>query len=105
MQIQLNTDKHIDGNQQLAAQVREVVESALARFSDQITRVDVHLSDENSHKNGQDDQRCMMEAQLAGRRPLAVTHQAATLVEALGGAADQLKRSLESTLGRLQDHR
>lgn len=48
MQIQLNTDKHIDGNQQLAAEVREVVESTLARFSDHITRVDVHLSDENS---------------------------------------------------------
>lgn len=105
MRIQLNTDKHIEGNQQLAAQVREVVESALGRFSDQITRVDVHLSDENSHKSGQDDQRCMMEAQLEGRQPLAVTHQAATLAEAVVGAAEQLKRSLESTLGRLRDRR
>ena len=44
-----------------------------------------------------------MEARLEGRQPTAVTHQAATLHEAVDGAADKLAASLESTLGRLRD--
>jgi hypothetical protein len=45
----------------------------------------------------------MMEARLEGRHPIAVTHQAATVEQAMEGAADKLKRSIESTLGRLRD--
>ena len=80
MQIQINTDRNIEGREALATQVSGVVESALSRFSDHITRVEVHLSDENSaKKGGHDDIRCMMEARLEGRQPVAVTHQAATV--------------------------
>ena len=103
MHIQVNTDNNIEGREKLAAHVEAVVEEALSRFSGQITRVEVHLSDENSHKSGQNDKRCMMEARLENRRPTAVTHQAATLDQAIDGAADKLQRSIESTLGRLRD--
>ena len=103
MQIQMNTDGNIDGHEALATQVSSVVESALNRLSDHITRVEVHLSDENSEKNG--DMRCVMEARLEGRQPIAVTHQAATLDQAIDGAADKLTKLIESTLGRLRDHR
>ena len=106
MQIQINTDHNIEGHEALAAQVSGVVESALSRFSDHITRVEVHLSDENSDKKGgHDDMRCMMEARLEGRQPIAVTHQAATLDQAVDGAADKLTRLIESTLGRLRDQK
>ena len=105
MQIQINTDSNIEGREALAAHVTQVVENALGRFADRITRVEVHLSDENSHKGGQDDMRCMMEARLEGRHPTAVTHKAATLEQAVRGAAGQLKNAIESTLGRLQDKR
>jgi ribosome-associated translation inhibitor RaiA len=111
MQIQTNTDSNITGSEGLAAQAKTIVEGALARFSDQITRVEIHLSDENGPgfgaedkpRFGVEDKRCMMEARLEGRRPIAVTHQAATLEQAMDGAADKLKRSIESTLGRLRD--
>lgn len=105
MHIQINTDSNITGREELAVHVKGVVESALSRFSDRITRVEVHLSDQNSDKSGQDDLRCMMEARVEGRRPTAVTHQAASLSDAVDGAADKLKRSLESTLGRLKGDR
>jgi ribosome-associated translation inhibitor RaiA len=82
-----------------------VVESVLSRFSDRITRIEVHLSDQNGDKSGQDDKRCMLEARLEGRPPTVVTHQAASLDESVDGAADKLKRSLESTLERLKDAR
>lgn len=104
MHIQVNTDNNIEGREELATRVEAVVEKALSRFSDQITRVEVHLSDENSHKGGQNDKRCLMEARLEGRQPTAVTHQAATLGQAIDGAADKLKTVIESTLGRLRNY-
>jgi ribosomal subunit interface protein len=101
MQVQLNTDRQITVNDQLAQQVESALESALSRFADQVTRVEVHLSDENSDKGGDNDKRCLLEARLAGLRPVAVSHQAGTLQQAIDGAAQKLERSLESTLGRL----
>jgi len=50
MQVQINTDHNIEGREALAAYVSGVVEAALSRISDHITRVEVHLSDENSDK-------------------------------------------------------
>lgn len=106
MQIQLNTDANIQGHESLAAQVSSTVENALQRYSDHITRVEVHLSDENSDKKGgNEDMRCALEARLEGRKPIAVTHHAATLDQAVDGAADKLHRLVQSTLGRLHDHR
>lgn len=105
MKIQLNTDVHIDGTEALAAQVSVTIEQALEHVSAHITRVEVHLSDENGDKSGQQDQRCMLEARVEGRQPVAVTDQAATLEQAVHGAAQKLSRLLESTLGRLHDHR
>jgi ribosome-associated translation inhibitor RaiA len=105
MHVQINTDHTIEGHEALAARVREVVESALSRISDHITRVEVHLSEEGSHKSSRDDKRCMMEARIKGRQPIAVTHQAATVDRAIDGAADKLVSLIESTLGRLRDQK
>jgi ribosome-associated translation inhibitor RaiA len=101
MQIQVNTGHNIEGHKALAAHVSGVVESALSRFSDHITRVEVHLSDENSDKKvGHDAMRCIMEARLEGRQPIAITHHAATLDEAVASAAEKLTGMIESTLAR-----
>lgn len=105
MLIQVNSDNNIHGDEQLTAQVKSTVSKSLSHFSNQITRVEVHLSDENGDKFGQDDKRCMMEARLEGRRPTAVTCEAATLTQAITGAAEKLKSSIESTLGKLRDGR
>lgn len=105
MQIQVNTDDNVEGRDELAQRVEAEIRDALDRFSDHITRVEVHLSDENSDKSGGSDKRCLMEARLAGRQPIAVSHQAGSLDEAFSGAAEKLKRSLDSTLGRLKDHK
>lgn len=102
MIIQVNTDRNIEGKAELAEQVKSMVEDGLERFADKITRVELHLSDENSDKaDGPNDQRCLLEARLAGLQPVAVRHQAATMEQAVDGAVEKLKRSLESTLGRL----
>ena len=104
MQIQVNTDNHIEGGAELTRQVEAVVEGTLGRFARQITRVEVHLTDESSSAKARDnDKRCVMEARLRGLQPIAVSHQGATLEQALDGAADKLEQTLDRTLGRLAD--
>lgn len=66
MQIEISTDSNIEGREKLSAHVKTVVEDTLSRFSKRITRVEVHLTDVNGHKDGHDDTRCMMEARLEG---------------------------------------
>ena len=77
----------------------------LLAFAEQITRVEVHLSDENGLKTGDDDVRCMIEARVEGRPPTAVTHRAGSVDEAVNGAAGKLTRLLGSTVDRLRDQR
>ena len=105
MQIQINTDHNIHGYESAAATVRLTLENALARFSTHITRVEVHLGDENASKRGGDDKRCMMEARVEGHAPVAVTQHAATVGQAINGAAEKLLHRLERILGRLHSHR
>ena len=105
MKVLINTDHNIGGHEALAVQVSDVVKNALSRLSDHITRVEVHLSDDNGDKSGNNSKRCMMEARLEGRQPIAVTDQAATLDQAVDGAANKLTRLIEHTLGRLHDEK
>lgn len=106
MQIQVNTDNHIEGHERLRAHVASVVEGTLGRFGERITRVEVHLTDENSNaKAGDHDKRCVMEARVAGIPPVTVTHAAASIDQAIEGATDKLEKTLDSTLERRDDHR
>ena len=99
MQVRVNTDNHIEGGEGLTQHVQSVVEDALARFGDRITRVEVQLADENSSKkSGENDKRCTMEARLAGLQPVAVTSLADTLNRAIDGAVGKLERTLDRTL-------
>ena len=101
MKIQINTDNHIDGLEALIEQAEAVITGAFGRLASRVTRVEVHLSDENGDKTGGLDKRCMMEARLEGLQPIAVTEESRSLDGAITGAADKLKSALESTLGRL----
>ena len=104
MQIQVHTDNHTSGSAGLIEKVEAVVEDALGRFGDRITRVEVHLTDENGRqKSGDVDKRCVMEARLAGLQPITVSAEGSDLMQALNGAADKLEKTLQRTLGRLDD--
>ena len=104
MKIQVNTDNHVEGSEELTQQVESAVEDALRRFSERITRVEVHLSDlSSSSKTRDNDKRCVMEARLGGLRPITVSHQDGSVEKAVDGAADKLKNTLDRTLERLDD--
>lgn len=100
MKVQVNTGDNVQGSEELIHLVQERIENAVANFGDTITRVEVHLADENAAKGGA-DKRCLIEARLKGLKPIAVTHQAQTLQFAVDGAAEKLKTAVGSTLGRL----
>lgn len=103
MQINVNSDKTVAVHAGLDDHVRTVVSDALHRFGEQITSVEVHLSDNLGQKSADGDNRCLMEARITGYKPIAVSDHNATLHQAIGGAADKLKRAIDSALGRLHD--
>jgi hypothetical protein len=103
MIVQVNTDRNIEGSSERTQRIEATLRGDLERFGDRITRIEVHLRDRNSDKKGgSDDMDCLLEARLAGFQPLAVSHRAATVDEAVDGAVGKLKRSIESTLGRAE---
>ncbi len=104
MTIQINSDNNITGTEGLSNFVESTISETLKRFDNHITRVEVHLNDENSHKSGINDKRCMLEARLEGMHPVAVTAHGNTIHEAVKGALGKLKSSLDTTLGKLQNH-
>src|SRR4051812_39468387 len=105
MIVQVHANPNVEAGEQLRTEVESLVASVVGRFADRISRVQVHLGDENSSvKRGSNDKRCMMEARVDGAAPVAVTETAPTIEQALNGAADKLERSLDSRLGRQQNH-
>ena len=101
MQIQVNTGENVEGGEDLSALVSAEIHARLNRFSQHITRIEVHISDENGDKSGESDKRCLIEARLEGRQPEVVSDHAATLERAYSGAAKKMQRALETTLGKL----
>jgi ribosome-associated translation inhibitor RaiA len=103
MQILVNSDNHIKGGESANERVAAIVQAAVERFQTRITRIEVHLSDTNGPKHGAREKRAVIEARVAGLRPIAVAHEAETLLQSIEGAADKLTRALEHTLGRLDE--
>ncbi|HSY61265.1 MAG TPA: HPF/RaiA family ribosome-associated protein [Cytophaga sp.] len=100
MTIQFNADKNIASNERTANYMNSMILDSLDRFSDYITRIEVHLSDENSSKTGGKDKRCMLEARLEGLKPIVVTNYSDSVEKAVSGAIDKLVGTLDKTLER-----
>jgi ribosome-associated translation inhibitor RaiA len=104
MQVLVHTDNHIEGSAKLTSFIQESVADCLARYGDRVTRVEVHLADQNSAaKGGGNDLRCAVEARLAGLAPISVMNDAATVDQAFCGALDKLVAALERAIGRRED--
>jgi hypothetical protein len=102
MLVQVKTDNHIEGNARLHEWVRAEIEGTLERFSPQLTRAEVYLSDLNSHKQGDIDKQCTLEVRVAGFEPIAVTKDANSIEAALDAALDAVTLALDSRLEKQQ---
>jgi ribosomal subunit interface protein len=104
MQVQINHDNHVRIGADFSERLTRTLESSLSQFGDRLTRVEVHLADENARKNGASDKRCVLEAHLAGLEPIAVTQEAESVQLAFEGALEKLKHALRRALDKLQTH-
>ena len=105
LQVQVNTDHNVHGSERLELYVRSTVEASLGRFGERLTRVEVHLSDDNGQRSRGDDKRCLMEARPAGMQPIVVTHLASTIDDAVDGAVMKLEKLLDNTFHKQHDHK
>lgn len=103
MQIQVNTDHHVQGGDLLKQHVEDLLNGSLKNFKDEVTRIEVYVADENSHKGGDDDLRCTMEARIRGLKPIAVTHHAENIHAAIDGATDRMVRTVRKTVEKRRE--
>lgn len=103
MKIQYNTDKTISGEERNEEYFSTLIAGELERFQSHITRIEVHLTDQNGKKEGQNDIRCLLEARLEGRPPVVASEQTDTVANAVSGALDKLKASLVTITGRMKN--
>jgi ribosome-associated translation inhibitor RaiA len=101
MQIQINTDNHIPMHAALSNSIESELHRVLERFKKQLTRIEVHLSDENGEKSGAQDKRCLLEVRPKNHQALIVREDSAHIQTAVSGAANKMQRLLETTYGRI----
>ncbi len=104
MTIQINTDNTLNGGKQQQDFFKSQITESLKRYQSHITRIEVHLKDENGKKDGLNDVSCILEARLEGRQPIAVTYQTDTAELAVSGAIEKIKTAIGSILGKIQNH-
>jgi ribosomal subunit interface protein len=105
MNIEVRTDNHIEGTARMIEYVRDQLKSEFSRYSERVTHIEVHFSDENAEKGGDQDKRCAIEARAAGFKPMAVTNKASSVDLALDGAIEKLHHMFEHSLDKLNEHR
>ena len=104
MTIQFNADNHLTVHEEFRDKLNSSLSEGLYRFSEHITKLEVHLSDENGQKSGQNDKKCLLQARIEGSSPIVVSAGANNYQVAVYSAIDKLNSSLDSFFGRLKDH-
>jgi hypothetical protein len=102
MRIQLNSDKNISVDGRLTEFIEDEVHGGLRGFISRLTRVEVFLSDVNSHKPGVHDKRCVIEARPARHRPLVASSKGKNVKDAAKAALTKLRSSLQTFYGRME---
>ncbi|GMN03125.1 HPF/RaiA family ribosome-associated protein [Erythrobacter sp. MTPC3] len=105
MQFQFNSDSSVMGTANVAERIENQVRQRLERFEDRLTRLEVHVSDENARKGGADDKNCTIEARPRGGNPIGVTGKASDVDTAARKAATTLAQRLERHFGKSEKHK
>lgn len=101
MRVLLNTDHPTHGSPEIADHLTVVVKDAVAQFGELVTWVVAHIANENSSpKTTSDEIQCTLEARLVGFEPVVVKDRAATVHQAIHGAAGKPKRAVGTALAK-----
>jgi ribosomal subunit interface protein len=84
----------------IEAWVHRKLAGAFRRYGSKMTAIEVHFENVNGPKHGSNDARCLMEARVNGRAPIAVTARAGDLYAAIDAAARRLNAALGRTIER-----
>ncbi len=104
MFVQINTDNQINSDADANERLEQKIRSRLRRFEKRLTHVELHVSDVNGSKGG-NDKRVSLEVRANGQDPLAVHADAHRVEDAVAVAADKAARALEHALGRRGDRK
>ena len=104
MLIQINTDKNIEGGSRFTEYFTTEIKNELARFDEIVTRVEVHITDENGNKSTPNDKKCVIEARVEKKQPIAVTATADSAEKAFFEALEKIQRVLDTTLDKIKEH-
>jgi len=100
MLVQINTDNRIEGSEGMNAAMEEQVRERLSRFSDRLTRAELHLRDVDGERNGPQGIEAKLELRPAGGQPLMTTDQGADPDAALAGALRKAIDLLDRTFAK-----
>ena len=104
MDIQFNTDSSVMGTENVAERIEAQLRQRLGRFAERLTRLEVHVGDENARKGGGDDKRCTIEARPRGGEPVTVTAYAGDVDAAAREAGSKMATLLERHFGKADRH-
>jgi hypothetical protein len=94
MKIEFHAANESNGGKASTDSYIHQIESALGPFSEVITHLDAHLSDEDPAHTGVNTKKCKLETKLENRKPIAVTDQADSYEKAIDNALVKLTASL-----------
>lgn len=98
MIIKIKTDDNI-GSKELKFPMITVISEKLLRFSPNLTRLELYLSDKNGNKEELKVIKCLLKARFTGRRPITVINRSHSHEHAFKGALAKLTSSLDSAIG------
>jgi ribosomal subunit interface protein len=104
MNIQFNTGNNIDGSDRQRDYFSTLISEDLKRYDSQMTRLEVHLSDQDNSQHEKSEIKCTLEARLKNLNPIVVTNHGNSHEEAIKGATQKLKKSLDTVTGRLSTY-
>ncbi len=85
----------------IEAWVRRKLVGVFRRYGAKMTAIEVHFEDVNGTKRGDNDARCVMEARVNGREPVAIRARADDLYAAIDAAARKLDAAICRAVERI----
>ncbi|MFN6934615.1 MAG: HPF/RaiA family ribosome-associated protein [Tsuneonella sp.] len=100
MLVQINTDSRVDGSDAASGALEEQVRERLIRFSERLTRVEVHLRDRGGDRNGPEGVEVSIEIRPSGGQPIVVSDRAPDSGSAMAGALRKAIDSLDRVVSK-----
>jgi len=89
----------------LKTYIERTLTTQLEHVAERLTRVEVHLKDQNSHKKNGIDKHCLIEARPRGMDPVAAEHDASEWKDAVHEAILKLERLLHHKFDKDKEKR